>query len=218
MVLGIVGKKHAGKDTFANYVRKYNSNYNIDYYAARLKEVCAEIFPISIDYFKNPSLKEVPFDTPIAIDEYLTPLSNYLDLPLFPKGLIATNPRLLLQYVGTEYVRAERHSYWTDYLKNKIQDANNKNVIISDVRFYNEAQVIHEMANGILIKIVRTSQLSLDGHKSEREQESIQCPTLYINDGEFLLSEAIAALFAYEKVGTALDLIKRSADWKSRKM
>lgn len=217
MVLGIVGKKHAGKDTFGNFVRKYNNDFSLDYYAARLKEICAEVFPLDVECYHNQDLKEVPFDRAIAVDDYLPYLMEKIGRLLPEKKLFASNPRQLMQMVGTEYIRATYPTYWTDYLRDKIsRRESHQHIIVADVRFENEAQVIRDFEDGVLIKVVRTSQIPTDGHKSEREQEGIVCPTLYLNDGELLLAEAIAAHLANWKVKLALDLIERSANWKDR--
>lgn len=214
MVLGIVGKKGAGKDTFAKYVKAHAPHYQILHFAGRLKEICAQAFPVSSDYFHNPKLKEVPFDTPINVDAYLPCLRDLTDLNLEAKGHYATNPRHLLQLVGTEYVRSASDTYWLDYLQRKIErefpDPFRRYVIVPDVRFINEASRVTTFEDGLLLRVVRTSQVSVDGHDSEREQEHIQCLSLYVKENELLLSEALACLFARGHVGDAALLIQRS--------
>lgn len=214
MVLGIVGKKAAGKDTFANYIRLYNPKFQIMHYADRLKEVCAQIFPVPMKCFIERELKELPFDQPILIDNYLPEMEKVLSVELSECGLVATNPRHLLQLVGTEYVRKKYPTYWTDYLKNKIiteqPNPSERFVIVSDVRFESEAETVTSFDDGIVFKIIRNSQISTEKHASEREQDGIECPTFYVNEKEFYLSEMLACMLAGGKEDTFFNFVKRS--------
>ena len=214
MVLGIVGKKGSGKDTFANFVRHHEPGYMIEHFADRLKEVCVKVFPVSTESLYAPELKEVPFDSPINIDSYLPELEDELKIELNYRNLTALNPRNLMQLIGTQYVRNTHGSYWTDYLKNKIQseqtDEGQRRVIVSDVRFENEAETIQSFPDGLLLKIIRTRHLSTDRHASEKEQDEIHCPTLYLNENELYLSEMIGCLFAKGHWKQAFEFINRS--------
>lgn len=214
MVLGIVGKKHAGKDTFAGFIKRYNPEYQILHYADRLKEVCTKVFPIPAKCYYEPELKEVAFDQAIMIDSYLPSMEEELGVKLHYENLLAMNPRQLLQLVGTQYVRNHHPHYWTDYLKNKIvtdqPDPETRCVIVPDVRFENEGKVLTDLPNGRLLKVIRNSQISTDRHASEREQDGIDCPSFYLNDNELYLSEMLAFLFASGHVGQAYDFVARS--------
>ena len=64
-------------------------------------------------------------------------------------------PRLALQLMGTEVGREVFHShFWIIKLKNYIQKNPNQNYVITDVRFQNEIEFVHQN-KGILIEIQR---------------------------------------------------------------
>jgi hypothetical protein len=165
MIIGIAGKAQAGKDTTAgmiNFLREHpkaswntywNSDlpfdfeYNIVHFADLLKDV-AEIM-LSLPRFTMQGMagKSMRFD--------------WLD------GMTG---REFLQKFGTA-VRNEVHpEFWTRALF--IKEKDNQNLIIPDVRFPNEAQIIKDHG-GMLIRIERPgagagnhiSEIALDDYR-----------------------------------------------------
>ena len=64
-------------------------------------------------------------------------------------------PRLALQLMGTEVGRDVFHkNFWVIKLKQYILENPNQNYVITDVRFQNEIQFLHDMS-GVLIEIQR---------------------------------------------------------------
>jgi hypothetical protein len=64
-------------------------------------------------------------------------------------------PRLALQLMGTEVGRDVFHQdFWVIKLKNYMQKNPNENYVITDVRFQNEIEFVHQQ-KGILIEIQR---------------------------------------------------------------
>jgi hypothetical protein len=164
MIYGIIGPKFSGKDTFATLFT--DIDVHITHFADNLKNKCSTVFGVPLKYFVRSDLKESKID-PIVIDNYLSDLNEATGLKITPKGLVADTPRLLLQYVGTEYVRATKDSYWLDLVRDEIQHKNL--VLIPDTRFKNEIDLIRSLS-GKIIKIVRLDMpKSEDSHKSEQE-------------------------------------------------
>jgi hypothetical protein len=63
-----------------------------------------------------------------------------------------------------------------------IKQRSSSNVVVSDVRFPHEAEVIKELG-GILIKIMRSAENNIiDSHASEQEMDDIKFDYLIIND------------------------------------
>jgi len=98
--------------------------------------------------------------------------------------------RLMLQKIGTEIIRKQVDEYfWIDKIREKIISINKKKLIIlHDLRFLNEANMIKNYfkpRNGTLIRIIRPS-LSNDkeenNHLSETEQDLINVDFTIIND------------------------------------
>lgn len=155
MLIGITGKKRAGKDTAAEPLTE--SGYQLYRFADPIKRLCADIF-LWDDEWINGKFKE-------TVD---------------PRWGIS--PREAAQYVGTELFRqrlpelcepfnlvigsniwVERFKLWYD---------GQSDCVIPDVRFLNEAQAIREMG-GIIIRINREECKDTDTHASEKEMDLI---------------------------------------------
>lgn len=205
MVVGILGKKFAGKDTLAKTIQLLsNDEITILHFADLLKQVCVEVFKIEMSHFVIPELKEKDFNQPLIIDDYLKELNERVGLEIAPKKLIAQNPRQLMQYVGTEYVRSVKDSYWVDKTLEQITDPYGRLYCIADVRMLNEAKAIQDLPKSMLIKLIRKSDSASDGHKSEVEQEQIKPTATYlIPEGDFLffkyLAETVVAGFRLDR-------------------
>ncbi len=172
-IIGILGKKFAGKDVFASYLKEIDPTIQHINFADKLKEVCAEVFNLGIDIFTDPKKKELDLKYTISIDEFLPRLEKELGFKkksLKPLGKVASTPRELLQYVGTDYVRAYQDDYWTQDHQEKVKSIKGI-VVVSDVRFPDEGNSIKDQC-GDLVRIIRMSQLmGVDLHKSETSMD-----------------------------------------------
>jgi LmbE family N-acetylglucosaminyl deacetylase len=76
--------------------------------------------------------------------------------------------RLILQWWGTDYRRKQDPDYWVKKLMAKLDAWQPDAVLITDVRFPNEADAI-KAAGGVLVKVVRTSEpdFVVNEHPSE---------------------------------------------------
>jgi len=162
LLIGLVGTKSAGKDTFADHFissRKNTEEKIVKYaFATPLKKACKELFLLSDSQLSGTIEKE-------TIDERW--------------GL---SPRQIFQMVGTDFIRNHidpnfwltHFEYWLDsQLSTSI-------VIVSDVRFQNEADLIKNKG-GVLVKINRSEEgvkpdddsTNTDSHISEVGVDSI---------------------------------------------
>jgi hypothetical protein len=114
--------------------------------------------------------------------------------------------RHIAQTLGTEWGRAlVKHSIWTDIAVRRLQG---KQVIISDVRFNNEAEWVRE--HGILVHLVRPNQelVAESGHTSESGIDSKHGDYRVINTGgleDFLalvpfIAKDLEQLLSYKKL------------------
>ena len=78
-------------------------------------------------------------------------------------------PRTLLQWWGTNYRRAQDPLYWVKRLQVTLDQEQPDAALITDVRFPNEADAIHERG-GYVVKVTRTGKLDIDVHAHESEQ------------------------------------------------
>jgi hypothetical protein len=83
-------------------------------------------------------------------------------------GLTAVTVRRILQWWGTEYRRAEDPDYWTKAWGRKISEhaVDKMYVLVDDVRFINELNVIKEHG-GLIAKIERPGFDGANNHASE---------------------------------------------------
>jgi len=147
MIIGFAGKKRSGKDTIANYlVNKYN--FRRYAFGDPVKEVCRILFG---------------FD-----DEQL-----YGDRKEELDG-IGITPREAFQGIGTEFgrkylhelfptLRVERGGLWMDIFR---RNCGGGDVVVSDVRFGNEADLIREMGGCVIY--LDSGYGVEDGHETER--------------------------------------------------
>ena len=79
-------------------------------------------------------------------------------------------PRTLLQWWGTDYRRAQDVNYWVRQLTARLHREQPDVALITDVRFPNEVDAIHQ-AGGYVIKVTRTTppDVLVPSHPSEDE-------------------------------------------------
>lgn len=155
MLIGLIGQKYSGKDTLADFLV---SHYHFKKYAfaTPVKEICQIMFHLKPEQMTDPILKEI--------------VDTRWDL----------SPRQLMQKVGTDMIRDMwGHDFWLKHMDLRI--SNNDNIVISDVRFPNEAHWI-KSHGGFLIRILNTdSQYHVDTHPSETLQSHIHQDISIVN-------------------------------------
>ena len=142
MIIGVVGFIGSGKGTVGDLLKTEFGFHSISF-ASHLKDVASLLFGwdrnlLEGDTDESRSFREKPDGFwSSRIGEHFT-------------------PRLALQLLGTEAGRKVFHEdFWIYALENKINKlGENKNVVVTDVRFKNEIQWI-KRKNGILIEIRR---------------------------------------------------------------
>lgn len=167
-VIGLVGHARVGKDVCASYISRRLGGVQIAF-ADKIKEILMEMFDLDRDYFYGETgLKD------LEIDKYP-----------------GWSPRKLMQFIGTDSFRKVWDDVWINYTKKRIETiltkgycplykeelwGKNKVVVVSDIRFINEAQAIKDLG-GEVWKIVRPGQdgknLGYKEHASEKEQDLI---------------------------------------------
>ena len=154
LLVGLVGRAGSGKDTACCLMRE----------VLRGKEVVRVAFgdEVKKELADNTG---VPFDTIVAKKKYF---------------------RKKLQYWGTEYRRSQDENYWINKIKKEVDFLMEVSdvVVVTDVRFLNEADFVKERG-GIIIKITSPeNRLLKSAHLSEMGQESITPDWLLPNMGE----------------------------------
>jgi len=200
MLIGIAGRKGAGKDTLAmDLVR---SSYRINSYfgggkvfhmADTLKEVCIKLLGLQADLvYGTQQDKEQPTHM------------KWEDMPTYP---LMPNPkpsgfmtvREVLQYFGTEICRKMYSKVHIDATLNAIAQYDEKSeskgiYVVADLRFPNECQATKE-DGGIVIGLTRGEKG--DNHTSENALDDYSFDVLIDNIGmsrEEQLEAAIKSL------------------------
>jgi len=130
-VVGICGLIGHGKDSAAGYL--IAEGYQRISFAGVLKDACASIFGWDRILLEGNTPESRAFRE--QIDKWW---ANRLDIPNF-------TPRYALQYVGTDVLRTHFHpDIWVAACERQVEMAE-KNVVISDCRFFNELEVIKKL-------------------------------------------------------------------------
>jgi hypothetical protein len=182
-LIGVTGHAQHGKDTVGKRLVE-QWGYQKFAFADRLKSMALVL---------NPVIANLPF----------LRLADIVERDGWEEAKRWTEVRRFLQVLGTEGVREHLgEDAWVNALDLAIARAGDPtNVVITDVRFPNEAKYIHEM-NGTLIRVVRRNE---DGspfingvmdHPSERYVDRLPA--------DFVIN-ALSGDFVH--VNTAVDII-----------
>jgi len=149
MIIGILGKKYHGKDTVSDFIMDMNSNFTRMSFADPLKKISKVLFSFTDEQLYGDKKEEE--------DEYWK-----------------VSPRQVFQFLGTDICRKQmkkiipeiEDNFWVECLRRQLNNIEG-NIVISDVRFPNEAKMIKEMG-GYIIKVTRPLLESNDEHYSEQ--------------------------------------------------
>lgn len=168
ILLGLLAKKHSGKDTVADYLVDNYGFIKLSY-ATPLKKACGDIFGFTEEQLYGNKKEDID------------PFWNI-------------SPRKIFQFVGTDLFRNQLskiipdigNDIWTKCIEKQYLDIlkNNPNarVVVADNRFHNEVSTIHKL-NGTVIKIQRNLN-STDNHSSEKGIDDINTYDMeIINNG-----------------------------------
>jgi len=151
MIIGLTGLKRSGKDSVADAIAWKKLSF-----AGPLKEASAILLNRTIE-----DMEGTGFDRDEVMPEWGFTIRHFL------------------QQAGTEGMRRLfREDFWIQRMRSEIHQY--KDVVVSDVRFLNEAAFIHELG-GEVWKVVRPG-LEPDGHASEAEIALIEADHTIFNN------------------------------------
>lgn len=175
-VIGLTGPIGSGKDTVAALLRTHCAAHTFAF-ADALRHEIVEAFCIEHIYLTRRETKEHPMSA-LALSRcldsafvdrmvvhHLTTTGERLDLTA-PRS-----PRQIMQWWGTEYRRAQKPGYWTQKALQTVrwldQTTRPSLVVISDVRFADEAQLVRSLG-GWIWQVKRTgTEVATGAHVSE---------------------------------------------------
>ena len=171
-IIGLLGNKRSGKDTAGNYlVEKYG--YKRYAFGDPIKEISRHLFNLDDSQLYGDK-KEVVDERwnlkPRTIFQRLgTEFGQYTIYNIFPELKTKFNNRQLWVY------------HFELWLKEEIQNNKNINIVITDVRFKHEIEIIKKYG-GDIIKIYNPKLNKTYEHISEIEIKTLKYDDFIIND------------------------------------
>ena len=168
MLIGISGKLGSGKDEIAKSAIKDGFGYRIAF-ADQVKDLVINCFNLNKDLVYG-SQKDKETLTHVRWDTINIPMSlliKYRNVAIDPKQ-VYLSIREILQIVGTDMMRSFDPNVWINLAFNNMEKTD-KHVIITDVRFKNEAKAIED-AGGIIVRLTRNIDAP-STHPSEVEMD-----------------------------------------------
>lgn len=144
MIIGIMGAAGAGKSTLANIlVQEYG--FQRESMASPLKAMLEAIGVPDSGLYGSPADKEAPQDV-----------------------LCGKSSRYAMQTLGTEWGRKLiGDDIWVNAMKIRINSVRPGNIVIDDIRFKNEVDMVRGLG-GIIVTVYRSAvDIKLVGHSSE---------------------------------------------------
>lgn len=183
-IIGLTGFAGAGKSTVAQYLVEQHGFTRLSF-AAPLKKMLRTLDPY-LGFDTRYSAKPVRLSKLLAFG---------MDENQIKASAFGGEYRRLLQVLGTDCIRAVDDSFWVRAALSQITEADDK-VVFDDVRFPNEAKVIHNFNDWGLWNVQREGYAAVNGHASEQHAGKM---------GEAIILDNITLEHLYSQVDDALD-------------
>ena len=170
-VIGFAGRMRNGKTQSALYlVDKYD--YVKLSCAGALKKLCANLLNIDLDTLNEMKNNNIPINVK-PNKEWATTIANAIGIDENVimqdlEGIVFKDVRDVLQYVGTDIIRKHKENWHVDILKSEIASLLEQEykVVIDDVRFTNECDMIKEFGGEVYF-VSRRGYNIVSTHESE---------------------------------------------------
>lgn len=153
MLIGIIGKKRSGKDTLADYlIKTSDKKYVKRAFADPLKDMCRIMFHLSDEQLYGEEKEDIDSRWNVSARQILQQVGT----ELFRNQLKNVLPELPVQ----------PSDIWVKNFELWFESNKEKNILVPDVRFQNEADIIKKLG-GILIEVRSKRVQHMDTHISE---------------------------------------------------
>lgn len=187
LVVGLCGAANAGKNTVAALL-----GYREVYFAEPIYRMVAEMLDVSVSSLRDRKAKERPI------------------------AWLGRSPRELLQTLGTEWGRQlVVDDVWVRLAARKIEKTPG-NVVVTDVRFDNEAEMLRQEFDAVIWRVDRPGATTCVSHSSEAGVSERLVDKIILNDGDIgsldeAVREALNATLKDTSEGTRRDRRTRCA-------
>lgn len=171
-IVGLTGKKRAGKDTFGGVLCD-EFEYTRVAFADPLREAALGLDPIIDWELPGSCCGERAHDEcdttggPIRLSTIVERVGWEAAKDTYPEV------RRTLERLGTDAIRALAPDFWVRIAAQRIEAAPGS-VVITDVRFPNEADKVRELG-GVVARVVRTGQAAEEGaHVSDTAMDDYE--------------------------------------------
>jgi len=186
MIIGLTGFAGVGKDSVADALIEKLQFSRLSFADALYNEA-SKAFGVDIEWMCDRTNKETPhpvmsllhckdfdFIETLCKDAECENSSEWMRKP--------RSPREILQKWGTEYRREQCSSYWVDQAENLINKHENSNIVFTDVRFKEEADLIRGVG-GIIVRVDRAGINAVNDHPSEQYAKHGSVDYVIYNNG-----------------------------------
>lgn len=185
-IIGFAGRKRSGKTTLAKYLKKEEDAVIITI-ADFLKRLCCELMNMTYDELNEKKDNGYTFD--IAPDNrWFNVIDKHTNIGIENirkelQDVHITTIRQLLQIIGTDVIRKYNENWHAEKMVEEIKKhSDHKLIVIDDVRFPNEKNVILNLYGKVFF-IIRPNNLSISNHSSETslKWQNFKCDEIIIN-------------------------------------
>lgn len=166
MIIGLTGYAQSGKDTVAKIlVEKYG--FVRVAFADKIRELLYEMDP--------------PVPTGVGSEKHVVGLQNYVDI--YGWDVSKQNPtvRSMLQNLGVGARTVFGEWFWIEQAMRGVSYEDN--VVVTDVRFTNEAEFIKKYDNAQLWRVTRPGVEAVNNHVSESQMDNYKEDVHLLNTG-----------------------------------
>jgi hypothetical protein len=165
MIIGLSGYAQSGKDTVANIlVEKYG--YTRIAFADPIRKLLYEMDP--------------PVPVGAGDEKYTVGLQNYVDIYGWDDAKQHPIVRSMLQNLGVGARKVFGDTFWIYQALSDV--APQDKVVVSDVRFVNEAKWVQDF-KGQIWRVKRLGTTAVNKHVSESEMDGYPVDQIFVNNG-----------------------------------
>ena len=163
MIIGLTGYAQSGKDTVAQIlVDKFG--FTRVAFADPIRDFCYQVNPI-VGWVAGEAIM----------------LKNVVDRDGWDEAKKSDSVRRTLQNVGVAARDNFGDTFWIVRAFEKVKDA--ENIVVTDVRFRNEADYIKSYENSQIWRVRRPGVTAVNSHVSESQMENYKVDQIFANNG-----------------------------------